>query len=204
MSFVKLQDGRSTYALDSLRLRTRKEAETAPQAGTVELYIKDGILYQIDEQGISKEAAVTPVVGRFYLPTNQTVAVSTTAVVGISTADFESQSLVSATGTSTKIKVTLPGKYRVSARIAIQPAGSLWNNASPQLILTINNNDVAILDQQYNITGSNGINLSGSTIVDLDINDYLQIKFARSTGTGSATIFGNIGHTYLDIDRVGF
>lgn len=40
MSFVKLQDGRSVYALDSIRLRNQREATTAPQANTVELYLK--------------------------------------------------------------------------------------------------------------------------------------------------------------------
>ena len=204
MSFVKLQDGRSIYALDSIRLRSQREATAAPQANTIEVYVENGILYQIDEDGVKRELSVTPVVGRFYLPANQTVAPSTTAVVGLETADFQSSSLVSGTGTNTKIKVPLKGKYRISARIAIQPSGNVWNNASPQLILAVDNANTAILDQQYNITGSNGINLNGSTIVDLDPNSYVQIKFDRSTGTGNATIFGNIGHTYLDIERVGF
>lgn len=58
MSFVKLQDGRGTYSLDSIRLRNQREASAAPQANTVELYMKDGILYQIDESG--SERAVVP------------------------------------------------------------------------------------------------------------------------------------------------
>lgn len=61
MSFVKLQDGRSVYALDSIRLRDQREATTAPQANTVELYIKQGILYQINEQGIEQQIGI-PVV----------------------------------------------------------------------------------------------------------------------------------------------
>lgn len=58
MSFVKLQDGRSVYALDSIRLRDQREATTAPQANTVELYIKQGILYQINEQGIEQQIGI--------------------------------------------------------------------------------------------------------------------------------------------------
>lgn len=58
MSFVKLQDGRSTYALDSIRLRNQKEAATAPQPNTVELFMRDGILFQIDETGISQQIGI--------------------------------------------------------------------------------------------------------------------------------------------------
>jgi len=58
MSFVKLQDGRSTYALDSIRLRNQREASAAPQANTVELYMKEGVLYQVDEEG--RESKVAP------------------------------------------------------------------------------------------------------------------------------------------------
>lgn len=61
MSFVKLQDGRSVYALDSIRLRNQREATTAPQANTVELYLKNGILYQMNEQGIEQQLGI-PVV----------------------------------------------------------------------------------------------------------------------------------------------
>lgn len=204
MSFVKLQDGRGVYALDSLRLRTRKQANNAPQAGTVELYIKDGVLYQVDENGVSKEVSVTQVVGKFYLPANQSVAVNAIDVVGVSATTFQSHPLVTGSGTSTKISVPLPGKYRISAKLAVQPAGSLWNNANPQLILAVNNANVAILAQHFNVTGSMGLNFSGSTIVDLKFNDYIELRFARGTGTGSATIYGNEAHTYLDIDRVGF
>lgn len=204
MSFTKLRDGRSVYALDSLRLRTRKQANTAPQAGTVELYIKDGILYQVDEQGVSKEAAVTPATGRFYLPANQLVAPNVLAVLGLSTPTFQSEQLVYGTGTSTRFKVTLPGKYRISAKITVQPAGSLWNNADPALILSVNGTNTAILQQAHNLTGGMGLSLAGSTIVDLKFNDYVELKFFRSAGTGSATVYGNEAHTYLDIDRVGF
>jgi len=58
MSFVKLQDGRSTYALDSIRLRNQREASSAPQANTVELYIKEGILYQIDADGVEQQLGI--------------------------------------------------------------------------------------------------------------------------------------------------
>lgn len=61
MSFVKLQDGRSVYALDSLRLRNQREASTAPQANTVELYIKNGVLFQVNEQGVEQQIGI-PVV----------------------------------------------------------------------------------------------------------------------------------------------
>lgn len=61
MSFTKLQDGRGVYALDNLRLRNQREAVNAPQANTVELYMKQGILYQIDEQGIEQQIGI-PVV----------------------------------------------------------------------------------------------------------------------------------------------
>lgn len=61
MSFVKLQDGRSVYSLDSIRLRNQREANSAPQANTVELYMKQGILYQIDEQGVEQQIGI-PVV----------------------------------------------------------------------------------------------------------------------------------------------
>lgn len=61
MSFVKLQDGRSVYALDSIRLRNQREATTAPQVNTIELYMKQGILYQINEQGIEQQIGI-PVV----------------------------------------------------------------------------------------------------------------------------------------------
>lgn len=54
MSFVKLQDGRGTYALDSIRLRNQQEASSAPQANTLELYMKNGDLYQMNEQGIER------------------------------------------------------------------------------------------------------------------------------------------------------
>jgi len=204
MSFVKLQDGRGVYALDSLRLRTRKQANNAPQAGTVELYIKDGVLYQVDENGVSKEVSVTPVVGKFYLPANQSVAVNAIDVIGVSASLFESHPLVTGSGTSTKISVPLPGKYRVSAKIFVQLLGAAWSNAHPALILAVNGNNVAVLAQEVNLTGSMGISLSGSTIVDLKFNDYIELKFARSTGTNAVTVFGNEGHTYLDIDRVGF
>jgi len=36
MSFTKLQDGRGTYALDSIRLRSLNEIETAPQENTIQ------------------------------------------------------------------------------------------------------------------------------------------------------------------------
>lgn len=58
MSFVKLQDGRSTYALDSIRLRNQREATTAPQANTVELYMKEGVLYQVDEEGRESKVSI--------------------------------------------------------------------------------------------------------------------------------------------------
>lgn len=61
MSFVKLQDGRSVYALDSIRLRNQREATTAPQSNTVELYMKSGILYQIDESGIEQQIGIPTV-----------------------------------------------------------------------------------------------------------------------------------------------
>lgn len=61
MSFVKLQDGRSVYALDSIRLRSQREANIAPQANTVELYIKNGILYQINDQGIEQQIGIPSV-----------------------------------------------------------------------------------------------------------------------------------------------
>ena len=61
MSFVKLQDGRSVYALDSIRLRNQREATIAPQSNTVELFMKNGILYQINEQGIEQQIGI-PVV----------------------------------------------------------------------------------------------------------------------------------------------
>ncbi|NBW12349.1 MAG: hypothetical protein EBR82_30390 [Caulobacteraceae bacterium] len=58
MSFVKLQDGRGVYALDSLRLRNQREAVTAPQANTVELFMKSGILYQINENGVEQQIGI--------------------------------------------------------------------------------------------------------------------------------------------------
>lgn len=61
MSFVKLQDGRSVYALDSIRLRNQRNANSAPQANTVELFMKSGILYQIDEQGIEQQIGIPTV-----------------------------------------------------------------------------------------------------------------------------------------------
>lgn len=61
MSFVKLQDGRSTYALDSIRLRNQREASSAPQANTVELFMKEGILYQINADGVEQQLGI-PVV----------------------------------------------------------------------------------------------------------------------------------------------
>jgi|GEM_PF-5219869 len=54
MSFTKLQDGRGTYALDSLRLRSLNEIETAPQENTFELYIKNGDLYQMNSEGVER------------------------------------------------------------------------------------------------------------------------------------------------------
>ena len=61
MSFTKLQDGRGVYALDSIRLRNQREATIAPQANTVELYMKNGILYQINEQGIEQQIGIPSV-----------------------------------------------------------------------------------------------------------------------------------------------
>lgn len=61
MSFTKLQDGRSVYSLDSIRLRNQREAKGAPQANTVELFSKEGILYQINDQGIEQQIGI-PVV----------------------------------------------------------------------------------------------------------------------------------------------
>lgn len=58
MSFVKLQDGRSVYALDSIRLRNQREATAAPQANTVELFMKSGILYQINEDGVEQQIGI--------------------------------------------------------------------------------------------------------------------------------------------------
>lgn len=209
MSFTKLRDGRSVYALDSLRLRTRKQANTAPQAGTVELFIRDGILYQVDEQGVSKEASVTPVVGKFYLPANQLIAKNTTVVIGVSTAAFETHSLVNGSGTSTKISPPLAGKYRVSAKLLVM-GGANWLNGSSgamlQLWLAVNNQEIAILSEHLNITGNMALNFSGSTIVDLKANDSIELRFKSLSNTGSATIVGNSTGlaTYLDIDRVGF
>jgi hypothetical protein len=209
MSFTKLRDGRSVYALDSLRLRTRKQANTAPQAGTVELFIRDGILYQVDEQGVSKEASVTPVVGKFYLPANQLIAKNTTVVIGVSTAAFETHSLVNGSGTSTKISPPLAGKYRVSAKLLVM-GGANWLNGSSgamlQLWLAVNNQEIAILSEHLNITGNMALSFSGSTIVDLKANDYIELRFKSLSNTGSATIVGNSTGlaTYLDIDRVGF
>lgn len=58
MSFTKLQDGRGTYALDSLRLRIQREATAAPQANVIELFIKNNILYQIDADGIEQQIGI--------------------------------------------------------------------------------------------------------------------------------------------------
>lgn len=51
MAFVKLQDGRSTYALDSLRLRSRRDLENAPQKGVIELFVRDQNLYVMFDDG---------------------------------------------------------------------------------------------------------------------------------------------------------
>lgn len=64
MSFVKLQDGRSVYALDSLRLRNQQETAQAPQANTFELYMREGILYQLDENGIESRVVDTNIPDR--------------------------------------------------------------------------------------------------------------------------------------------
>lgn len=61
MSFVKLQDGRGVYALDSIRLRNQRDVKTAPQANTVELFMKSGILYQVDESGIEQQIGIPTV-----------------------------------------------------------------------------------------------------------------------------------------------
>ena len=61
MSFVKLQDGRSVYSLDSIRLRNQREATIAPPANTAELYLKNGILFQITDQGVEQQIGI-PVV----------------------------------------------------------------------------------------------------------------------------------------------
>ena len=61
MSFTKLQDGRGVYSLDSIRLRNQREASNAPQANTIELYVKNGILYQMNDQGIEQQIGI-PVV----------------------------------------------------------------------------------------------------------------------------------------------
>jgi hypothetical protein len=58
MSFVKLQDGRSIYSLDSLRLRNQRQATLAPQQGAVELYFKNGTLFQLDESGVEQQVSV--------------------------------------------------------------------------------------------------------------------------------------------------
>jgi hypothetical protein len=57
MSFIKLQDGRSIYSLDSLRLRNKQSAENAPQSGTLEIYFKNNELFQIDSNGIEKQVS---------------------------------------------------------------------------------------------------------------------------------------------------
>jgi len=209
MSFVKLQDGRGVYALDSLRLRTRKQANNAPQAGTVELYIKDGVLYQVDENGVSKEASVTPVVGKFYLPANQSISKNTTAVIGVSATTFQTHPLVTGAGTSTKISVPLPGKYRVSAKL-VTMGGANWANGSAgamlQLWVAVNGQEIAILSEHLNITGNMALDFTGSTIVDLKFNDYIELRFKSLSNAGNATIVGSAAGivTYLDIDRVGF
>lgn len=61
MFFVKLQDGRSVYSLDSIRLRNQRESSIAPPSNTVELYIKNGILYQINDQGIEQQIGIPTV-----------------------------------------------------------------------------------------------------------------------------------------------
>jgi len=57
MSFIKLQDGRSVYSLDSLRFRNLQSADFAPQTGTLELYFKNNELYQIDSTGVEKQVS---------------------------------------------------------------------------------------------------------------------------------------------------
>lgn len=74
MSFVKLQDGRSVYSLDSVRLRNQRESSIAPPSNTVELYIKNGILYQINDQGIEQQIGI---------PVVTTAQKNTLAIVGV-------------------------------------------------------------------------------------------------------------------------
>lgn len=107
MSFVKLQDGRSTYALDSIRLRNQREASSAPQANTVELYMKEGVLYQVDEEG--RESKVSPDINIDLNNLNGNVNIDGNLTV---TGDLEVDGKLHAPGSVVQVQTAISGPTR--------------------------------------------------------------------------------------------
>lgn len=107
MSFVKLQDGRSTYALDSIRLRNQREASAAPQANTVELYMKEGVLYQVDEEGRESKVAPEVVIDQNNITGNLTINGDLTV-----TGDATVTGKLDAPGTVVQVQYAVSGPAR--------------------------------------------------------------------------------------------
>lgn len=60
MSFTKLKDSRSTFSLDSVRLRNRYKKAIAPPENQVELFVENNNVYQMDSNGTSLRLLHTP------------------------------------------------------------------------------------------------------------------------------------------------
>lgn len=139
---------------------------------------------------------------RAYRNTNETKSVGAPRRVSLDTESYDTLNQFDNTASSTPyrftVKLSEAGYYLMLAGIIITPfaAGDVY-----QLILRVNNSDVARIHQEANSTGSNSVGITVTDIRKLAVGDYVDL-FIDSSGGGDYTVIGGATKTYLTIHRI--
>lgn len=149
---------------------------------------------------MSSDADTRVVAARYSSSTAQTIDAN--QVVGYENKQFDTHNAVSGSGTSWKFTAPVSGIYRVS--IAAITASIAWGAANRNLATSLFKNGVlySTIAEGYTSGSYTGyISNAGSTLIDLNAGDYIQIK-QNANQAGVTTLGSYPNCNWVAIERI--
>jgi hypothetical protein len=132
---------------------------------------------------------------KFQKSSSQSISDSTWTIVDFNDKVFDDNNAVT-TGGSWKFTAPVAGKYQINANVRFSPS------ASGNRVLGIFKNGVGdILDIENSPSGTGDCFIQGSTLLDLDAGDYIDVRVSQNSG-GSLSIGVNADQNLVSIFKI--
>jgi hypothetical protein len=151
--------------------------------------------------GPSQIAASETVAAR-YKTSGQSIPNATTTIVNFATSDFDTHSAVT-TGASWKFTAQISGTYRVSAQLQWTSANYNANSLFESIVYK-NGSSYSSIGYTHKETNTANIapTVIGSTLIQLNAGDYVDVRAYQNTGADVALSASN-GYNWVSVERIG-